>query len=266
MSIIQLMGSGDMLPAADPNASSLVTALPFNLKYGFSDQSYRIRGTGSPASVKYESYAFQPPATISTARSKFYGSSLEEARTSPAGTTFHLSELEVDTGSANVIGAKDYCYECWFYTEDFLFAGQVQYTINYNLNSNGALGPSAVQYDVPQIVVKGDNWPNIAQFQRGIRLGNGPTQAVVFETSAQCLATNTWHHIAVTRSGSTGRIFVDGILRATGTDSYNYTGYINIHGVCNRTLGSGLYLQDLRVYVGTAKYTSNFTPPGAMFV
>lgn len=266
MSIVQLMGSGDMVPAADANAASLVTALPLNLKYQFADQSYRIRGTGGPAIVAYSSPGYTPVATISTTQSKFYGSSFEEARTSPAGTTFHLSQLEVDTGSANVIGTKDYCYEVWFYTQDFSFASQLKYDINYNSNSNGSLGPSATQYDVPEIIVKGDNWPNTSPYLRGVWVGQGPSQSFVFETSAQCLAPNTWHHIAVTRSGTTARIFVDGILRATGTDSRNYTGYINIHGVLNRTLGSGLYLQDLRVYVGAAKYTSNFTPPGAMFI
>lgn len=263
MSIVQLMGSGDMVPAADANAASLVTALPLNLKYQFADQSYRIRGTGGPATVTYSSPAYTPVATISTAQSKFYGSSFEEARTSPAGTTFHISQLDVNTGAANVIGTKDYCYECWFYTQDFQFAGLVNYTINYNSNSTGGLGdPNG---DVPHITVKGDNWVNTAQYKRGIWVGQGPSTTFLFET-LQCLAPNTWHHIAVTRSGTTARIFVDGVLQATGTDSRNYAGYVNVHGVCNRTLGSGLYLQDLRVYVGAAKYTSTFTPPGQMFI
>lgn len=266
MGVIQLVGQGGM--AAYPDASSpwLVEALPLNLLTGYNDQSHVVQGRGTPATVTYQSTAYQPTATISTAQSKFYGSSFEEARTSPAGTTFHLSQLEVDTGSGNAIGTQNYCYEFWFYTQDFLFAGLVKYDLNYNSNSNGSLGPTAVQYDVPEIIVKGDNWPNTAPYQRGISLCQGPSQSLVFETSAQCLAPNTWHHIAVTRSGTTGRIFVDGVLQATGTDSRNYTGYINIHGVCNRTLGSGLYLQDIRVYVGTAKYTSNFTPPGQILV
>lgn len=266
MSIVQLMGSGDMVPAADANAASLVEALPLNYKYEFADQSFRIRGTGSPATVVYESYSYQPALAIVSEQFKFYGSSAKEPVTTPAGTTFHSSELQVNTGAANVIGTKDYCYECWFYTVDFNFAGLVKWDFNYNFNSNGAGGPSAVNYDVPEIIVKGDNWVNTSAFKRGIWVGNGPTQSLVVETSAQCLAPSTWHHIAVTRAGTTVRIFVDGVLRATGTDSRNYTGFINFHGVLNRTLGAALYFQDIRVYVGAAKYTSNFTPPGQMFI
>lgn len=263
MSIIQLFVPGDMSPAADANAASLVTALPLNYKYGIADQSHKIRGSGSPATVTYTSYAYQPALDIRNEQYKFYGSSAKEPQTNPAGTAFHLSEIQVDTGATNVIGTKNYCYECWFYTQDFQFAGLVNYIINYNSNStSGAGDPNG---DVPHIAVKGDNWVNTTQFKRGIWVGQGPSTTFLFETSSQCLSPNTWHHIAVTRSGTTARIFVDGILRASGTDSRNYTGYINTHGVCNRTLGAGLYLQDLRVYVGAAKYTSTFTPPGAMF-
>lgn len=266
MSILQLMGSGDMVPAADPNAAFLVEALPLNLKYGFADQSFRIRGSGGPATVTYGSTAYQPEMVISTAQSKYYGSSAKEPQTSPAGSSFHVSQLDVNTGSVNAIGTQDYCYELWWYTEDFQFAGLVNWQLNYNGNSNGSGGPAFTQGDVPLITIKGDNWVNTAQFKRGIWVGNSPTQSFLFETSSQCLSPNTWHHIAVTRSGTTARIFVDGALQATGTDSRNYTGYLNTHGVCNRTLGSGMYFQDIRVYVGTAKYTSNFTVPGPMFL
>lgn len=257
------MGSGDMVPAADPNAAFLVEALPLNLKYGFADQSFRIRGSGGPATVTYSSTAYQPEMAISVVQSKFYGSSAKEPQTSPAGSSFHLSQLDVDTGAVNAIGTQNYCYELWWYTEDFQFAGLNGWEFNFNSNSGNAAN---TQGDVPAIIVKGDNWPNAAQFKRGVWVGNGPTQSFLFETSAQCLSPNTWHHIAVTRSGTTARIFVDGALQATGTDSRNYTGYLNAHAVCNRTLGSGMYIQDIRVYVGTAKYTTNFTPPGAMFL
>lgn len=265
MSVIQLMGSGEMVPAPDPYSAFLVEALPLNLKYGIQDQSFRIRGSGSPAQVQYLAPSYQPVLDISTAKSKYYGSSAKESETNPAGTTFFLSEIEVNTGSGNTIGTQDYCYELWWYTEDFDFAGQVGWQMNYNRNSNGGLGSTYTQGDVPQIIFKGDNWVNVSSFLRGVRVGAGPTQAVLYETSTQVFLPNTWHHVATTRSGTTGRVFVDGIQRASGTDATNYQGYINVHGVCNRTLGSGMYFQDVRVYIGTAKYTSNFTPPGPIF-
>jgi hypothetical protein len=264
VSIIQLMGSGDMTPAADAYSAFLTEALPLNFKYGFTDQSYRIRGAGGPASVVYNSSAYQPEMVISSLNSKFYGSSAKEPQTSPAGTTFHASQLDVDTGASNTIGTQNYCYEFWWYSQDFNFAGLVNYTLNYNSVSTGGAGLTSG--DVPHITIKGDNWVNTAPYQRGIWVGGGPNTTFFYETTSQCLLPNTWHHIAVTRSGTTGRIFVDGVLQATGTDSRNYAGYVNVHGVCNRTLGSGMYLQDIRCYVGTAKYTSNFTVPGPIFL
>ena len=41
--------------------------------------------------------------------------------------------------------------------------------------------------------------------------------------SGGTLTANTWHHLAFSREGGTNRIFVDGVVAGTATDSTNYT-------------------------------------------
>ena len=74
--------------------------------------------------------------------------------------------------------------------------------------------------------------------------------------------TNKWHHIAVTRDGTTLRLFVDGILKSTSTASLgsDYSGALHIGGDPSRNDLDG-YISNVRVIKGTALYTSNFTPP-----
>jgi hypothetical protein len=81
----------------------------------------------------------------------------------------------------------------------------------------------------------------------------------------------TWHHIALTRdSGNALRLFVDGKLEATGSDTTNYTGYANrpIIGVhdylVNQDYFNG-YVDEVRITPGVARYTANFSVPTTAF-
>jgi hypothetical protein len=74
---------------------------------------------------------------------------------------------------------------------------------------------------------------------------------------------NTWNHVAITRSGSTVRLFSNGVLSATITNSNNFTdtptptiGQSTLYANSNITG----YISNLRIVKGTAVYTSNFTP------
>ena len=77
-----------------------------------------------------------------------------------------------------------------------------------------------------------------------------------------------WNHVAITRSGTTIRIFVNGNLDGAATDSTNWgthnSGSPRLHiGAQN---GTGWYhglLSNYRILKGTALYTSNFTKPTA---
>ena len=77
-----------------------------------------------------------------------------------------------------------------------------------------------------------------------------------------------WNHIAVTRSGSTVYMFINGILRSSATNANTFGGsasYPSYVGVYNPSSGSALsgFISNLHLVKGTALYTSNFTPPTA---
>jgi hypothetical protein len=78
------------------------------------------------------------------------------------------------------------------------------------------------------------------------------------------LSTGTWYHVAVTRSGSTIRLFLNGNIENSNTTTFNNTtdgliiGGAWIQSSPHNTLDG--YISNFRVVKGTALYTSNFTP------
>jgi len=79
------------------------------------------------------------------------------------------------------------------------------------------------------------------------------------------LSNSTWYHVAVTRSGSTVRTFVNGVQGSSFTSSATAANpglYIGAQTVNKNFNG---YIQDLRITKGYARYTANFTPPTAAF-
>jgi hypothetical protein len=89
--------------------------------------------------------------------------------------------------------------------------------------------------------------------------------------TGSALNINQWYHIAVCRSGTSTKMFIDGVQTgSTYTDTNNY-GSSNplILGdyASPPTLASMLngYLDDIRVTKGYARYTANFTPPAGPF-
>jgi hypothetical protein len=83
-------------------------------------------------------------------------------------------------------------------------------------------------------------------------------------TSTTTATINMWHHVAVTRSGNTWRLFVNGNSEATVTSSValdNGSSWpIYISGAISGQQLNG-YISNLRVVKGTAVYTTAFTPP-----
>ena len=75
-----------------------------------------------------------------------------------------------------------------------------------------------------------------------------------------------WHHIAVSRSGDTTKAFLNGIqgLSSTSSTSINDTGSAFTIGAYADSLGSYKFrgvISNVRVVIGTALYTADFTPP-----
>lgn len=79
-----------------------------------------------------------------------------------------------------------------------------------------------------------------------------------------------FHHVAATRSGSTLRLFVDGLLVGTGSTSINYTSTVALFSAGYQAQGSARYpmrgkIDEIRITKGVARYTANFTPPTQPF-
>lgn len=75
---------------------------------------------------------------------------------------------------------------------------------------------------------------------------------------------NTWYHVAITHDGSTIRVFIDGTLIHSYTDSslvyFNYPSYIGSSFPEATGTAPPRYIDDFRVVNGQCLYTSNFTP------
>jgi hypothetical protein len=101
-----------------------------------------------------------------------------------------------------------------------------------------------------------------------LAFGNGDP---VLASGSWTPTVSTWYHVAVSRSGTDLRLFVNGAqVGSTATDSTNITGSSNSFLV--GALYAGSYLYDLNAYVqsvqvikGTALHTTTFTPPNRLF-
>ena len=149
-------------------------------------------------------------------------------------------------GQSNLAMATgDFTIEMWFYA-----TGSAGTTVNlYDSTPNGG-GVVA-----PQIYIIGSPWT--------IRLYGGSAGPLLDSNFA--VSTNTWYHVAVTRSGTSTKIFVNGTQQgSTYTDINNYTNGASRPAIGTWGSGSGNwfsgYISNLRVVKGTALYTSNFTP------
>jgi hypothetical protein len=159
------------------------------------------------------------------------------------GTGDYLSVVPNVTSS---FGTGDFTIESWIYltsgsTYQFLLGSSDNASGYMMIGLNVPLSPTSTI----AIGRSGINWP--------VQFGAGTT-----------LTSNTWYHIAITRSGTTNRAFINGTqLGSNVTDSTSWSFPSNAMWIGNQTGGTALngYLSDFRITKGVARYTSNFTPP-----
>jgi len=85
-------------------------------------------------------------------------------------------------------------------------------------------------------------------------------------TAAGTIKVNQWHHVAQCRSSGTVKTYVDGVEKAsnTNTASLSHGAVLSIGGApLDNGSWSNANFADFRVVLGTAVYTSAFTPPTA---
>jgi hypothetical protein len=92
---------------------------------------------------------------------------------------------------------------------------------------------------------------------------DGSSWNVAQNVSFGTIAINTWYHVAVSRSGSSLRMFLNGALINTITNSNALTNNVRAVAIGARSDGTELfigYISNVRIVKGTAVYTSAFTP------
>ena len=197
----------------------------------------------SDLSNRNATVTFAGTAQLSTGQSKFGGSSLLLD-----GNSDYLTIS--DSYWASAINSGDFTIECW-----------VRYTsLSGNQELIGNRGDSGGDSSNGWALRKKTSSNNIILYwyEGGEFNYLNHTQG-----SQTALSADTWYHVAVTRSGNTWKLFLNGTAEDTVTDSGTIvTSNENrlFIGHFDSLYTSG-YIDDLRITVGQARYTSNFTAP-----
>ena len=248
---------------ASPTTNSAVGIWPLHLQYyykrnglwpfagdqSFSDVSLLMHMNGTNASTTFtdsSSNAFTATAygnaQISTAESKFGNAS---GKFDGSG-----DYVQITSATALELGGGDFTIELFYYHD----GGNQQFA---GLVGKGPAGSTP-----------SDSWT--------LEFGGSGLIFVAWANNNETVtcsapANNTWHHVAVTRSGSNLRIFTNGTLQQTVSCTFtiatNNSGpvVIGAGAFAPTTRSFSGYIDELRITKGVARYTANFTAPTAPF-
>ena len=240
--------------APDPYINNLVLALPFNSESVFTDVSPRRQGEFSgrgsvgfavtTASLPYGQSGVSTTSVGIVTFSKYYGTSV--GFNTSISTTQALQNINT---SDYQFGGQDFTIEGWVYMRSF--TPDYAVIIKCSTNSSWSTGWT--------IALRSNNKFNWYANGTGV---DGQSYNYASD-SLSTYSTNTWYHLAVVRQNFARYMYVNGVLDRSDTDLINYqpTSIISIGNDISSNYSFNGYLQDLRIYKGVAKYTSNFTPP-----
>ena len=175
-------------------------------------------------------------AVISSAQSQFGGNSMYFD-----GTSDYLS---VPTSTDFSFGSGDFTVEFWIY---FNSVAAGQRVIGVDINTNGMSwcmytnASGTLNYFLS---TTGTSW-NLAS---AVLMGS--------------VATGSWYHVALCRSGGVFRPYINGVMGTTTASAsalYASTYPLLIGAVASSSYVNG-YIDDLRITKGVARYTATFTP------
>jgi hypothetical protein len=194
-------------------------------------------------------------ATQSTSVPKFGSKSLYLSGTTFGGAPY----LSVPYSSAFDLSTGDWTVECWAYPTTLAGALNM-FAIN---NASGQFAQASV--------IVNDNGSAYCLSQ-----GSGGDWLNTDLTSSGTFSANNWHHVASVRSGTTFRLYVNGVsvLSYTSSSSLNNGSGISTIGtrlgVGSEGSGSSTwqgYVDEFRVTKGVARYSGeSFTVPSAAFL
>lgn len=145
-------------------------------------------------------------------------------------------------------------------TAGITFSGD--FTIEAWIKSSAITGNIIVGWTSTSIATQCAYLINLNAGVLNAHFGQGSNNSLIV-TGTLPITLNQWTHIAVTRSGSTVRLFVNGVLDSatlTMSGGLNAAPDTKIGFVTTGVHFSGL-ISDVRVVKGTALYTATFAPP-----
>jgi hypothetical protein len=158
--------------------------------------------------------------------------------------------------AATTLASGDFTMECWIKPRT-IPAGGAYSAIYADRNGNDFTGF--------HLYLTGHSTGN---GNVGVVAGDGSGwQVLSLPTTSGGITAGSWSHVAITRSGSTFRTFVNGVVQATITASISLaqgtTSRIGLDAGGAAGTFDG-YMSNFRIVKGTALYTSNFTPSGPL--
>jgi len=218
----------------------------------FSNVSLLLHGDGANGSTTIVDSSPTPKtvtavgnAQISTAQSKFGGASLAFDGTGDAATVPNSLDFRLN---------GDFTVELWVYPVNLI--NERYFLSHYDYGS--------AQRDW-RFGVK----PATGHLHFQFVAANGSTENEI--SAGAALTQGVWQHIAVSKSGSTSRIFINGVQQASTTSLIDLGGSsasLSVGSLLNDgtpAYGVDAYIDEVRITKGVARYTSNFTPPTAPF-
>ena len=162
------------------------------------------------------------------------------------GSSGYLSNTST---SANLVpGTSDFTIEGWVYLLDYSSAN-VLFSKGDNSNGGGA-----------------GAWAFLTTVTNGYLALDYAGTNVLIGTTAVSL--NTWHHIALTRSGNTHTLWLDGQNTGSATLTNNLSGTGNARIGRGKGASTNYFagaISNVRLVNGTALYSSNFSVPTSSF-
>jgi hypothetical protein len=248
---IAVGAAGDVLWVPDAANSAVLADIRGNdeftkvlLHFDGADGSTTIADENAGGSAR--TWTAAGNAQIDTAFSRFGGAAGLFDGTGDYVSTPDSADLE--------LGSQDFTLDFWFRCT--AAGGSFE-----NACGKAATGGAAREY----ICYRGSgNKMEFALYKAGVfSVGLAST------TSFTDVLNAGWHHFAVTRSGDTVRLFVDGVLE----DSDTFTGSVDstTGGLAVGRLGDEAgnewtgSVDEFRLSVGVARWTANFTPPAGAY-
>lgn len=153
--------------------------------------------------------------------------------------------------------------------------GTQDFAVDFRFNNNGLGAPGSPlcgQYDSVGNIGS-MSFIISRQATTGVILAtvtNAGASAQIFFTGTTSFAgTSTWNHIAITKSGTSFRLFINGVQEDTTKTlaSVNAsTRPFTIGRTGDAGPGFSAFIDEFRLSVGTPRWTANFTPPTAQYI